>query len=252
MTATDVAAANVQARRPILVSYPKSGRTWLRYMLSLAGFEMPVTHAGMGSAGKDLFRSFRGVRASRVAGRLPVFLHRNPIDTVVSLYFQVQRKVLARARIEHPWRYWYSERMGRLPPGDIEAFLRHPRFGVATACAYNRGWLDYLATRSPVLVITYEELRAEPERSLRSVLDFIGHTPARPLAEIIAQSNFESMQRQEQRGALSETAGMGMADLSDPDSAKVRRGEVRGYGRDLRADTIEELRAVAARYGFVA
>lgn len=237
---------------PMLVSYPKAGRTWLRYMLHLAGFEMAVTHAGMGSAGKDFFREYRGVRKSRVRGRLPIFLHRNPIDTIVSLYFQVQRKDLALARKVHPLRFAHARWRGRLPPTDIEAFVRHPRFGVETACRYNRGWIDYLATLEPSLVVSYEWLRADPERGLATVLDFIGHAPERPLAEIVEQSRFEAMQRNERSGKLAGVAGMGVADPGDPESGKVRRGEVKGYGRYLAPATIDELRAIAARHGFEA
>jgi hypothetical protein len=238
------------AAAPMLVSYPKSGRTWLRYMLHLAGYEMAVTHAGMGSAGRDFFRDYRGVRKSRVAGRLPIFLHRNPIDTVVSLYFQVQRKDLARARAEHPLRFALARWRGRLPPEDIEQFVRHPRFGVETACRYNRGWIDYLTPIEPSLVLTYEWLRANPAAGLAAVLDYIGHVPQLSVAEIVEQSRFEAMQRKERSGKLDGVAGMGVADAQDPESGKVRRGEVKGYGRYLAPGTIEELRAIAARYGF--
>ena len=237
---------------PILVSYPKSGRTWLRYMLHLAGFEMPVTHAGMGSAGTDFFRDYRGVRKSRVAGRLPIFLHRNPIDTIVSLYFQVQRKDLALARAQHPLRFAHARWRGRLPPADIEQFVRDARFGVDTACRYNREWIDYLTPREPSLVLSYEWLRAHPAAGLTAVLDYIGHTPTRTVAEIVEQSAFEAMQRNERSGKLAGVAGMGVADANDPESGKVRRGEVKGYGRYLEPATIEELRAIAARHGFEA
>jgi hypothetical protein len=237
---------------PMLVSYPKSGRTWLRYMLHLAGFEMPVTHAGMGSAGKDFFRDYRGVRKSRVAGRLPIFLHRNPIDTIVSLYFQVQRKDLALARKEHPLRFAHARWRGRLPPAGIEQFVRDPRFGVETACRYNRAWIDYLTPLEPSLVLSYEWLRANPAAGLTAVLDYIGHTPTRTVAEIVEQSAFEAMQRNERSGKLAGVAGMGVADANDPESGKVRRGEVKGYGRYLEPATIDELRAIAARHGFEA
>lgn len=237
---------------PMLVSYPKSGRTWLRYMLHLGGFETPVTHAGMGSAGKDFFRDYRGVRKSRVSGRLPIFLHRNPIDTIVSLYFQVQRKDLALARQQHPLRFAHARWRGRLPPTDIEQFVRDARFGVETACRYNRAWIDYLTPLEPSLVLSYEWLRANPAMGLEVLLDYIGHTPTRTVAEIVEQSAFEAMQRNERSGKLAGVAGMGVADANDPESGKVRRGEVKGYGRYLAAATIEELRATATRYGFEA
>jgi hypothetical protein len=244
--------ADAGSATPMLVSYPKSGRTWLRYMLHLAGFEIAVTHAGMGSAGRDFFRDYRGVRQSRVTGRLPIFLHRNPIDTVVSLYFQVQRKDLARARAQHPLRFALARWRGRLPPTDLEAFVRDARFGVETACRYNRAWIDFLTPLEPTMVLSYEWLRANPAQGLEVLLDYIGHEPSKTVAQIVEQSAFEAMQRNERSGKLAGVAGMGVADANDPESGKVRRGEVKGYGRYLAPATIEELRAVAARHGFEA
>jgi len=244
--------AALASAMPMLVSYPKSGRTWLRYMLHLAGFEMPVTHAGMGSAGNDFFGDYRGVRKSRIAGRLPLFLHRNPIDTIVSLYFQVLRKDLTLAREQHPLRFAHARWRGRLPPTDIEQFVRHPRFGVETACRFNREWIDYLLPLEPSLVLSYEWLRGNPAAGLQVLLDYIGHTPTRSVAEIVEQSAFDAMQRNERNGNLVGVAGIGVADANDPESGKVRRGEVKGYGRYLAPATIDELRAIAARYGFEA
>jgi hypothetical protein len=37
-------------RTRVFVSYPKSGRTWLRYVLDLVGCKVKFTHAGHGTA----------------------------------------------------------------------------------------------------------------------------------------------------------------------------------------------------------
>ena len=77
--------------RTVFVSYPKSGRTWIRYIFALVNLDVEFTHAGFGTREiKQIGTEFNGVKKS-VLGRRNIFMYRNPLDTAVSLYFQIHR-----------------------------------------------------------------------------------------------------------------------------------------------------------------
>ncbi|MEY4103827.1 MAG: hypothetical protein RL461_1029 [Planctomycetota bacterium] len=234
---------------PKVVSYPKSGRSWLRYMFQLCGHGLEVTHAGMGSYGKDLFRQYRGVDTSRLRDRRPIILHRNPIDTAVSLFFQVTLKDRDRTLRRHPIAYGIAALQGRLPPTTIEEFMVHPRLGVENVCRFNRDWITWADSCPGCIVLSYEELRTDPVGRLGALLDALGLQPRQPIEAVVEQAAFESMQRKERDGEL-KGALWGRTRPDDPESGKVRRGVVRGYHQYLGDELIESLRTVARRHGF--
>ena len=249
MTTMHPSATSVGLPPAKLVSYPKSGRSWLRYMFELCGHRLDVTHAGMGSYGKDLFRPYRGVDTSRLGNRRPIVLHRNPIDTAVSLYFQVNLKDRMRTLRRHPIAYGVAAMRGQLPPRAIEEFTVHPRYGVENVCRFNRDWITWATSQPGAIVLSYEDMRADPAARLGALLDELGLKSVQPIEAVVEQAAFESMQRKERDGELK--GGIwGRSRRDDPDSAKVRRGVVRGYHKYLGDEHIESLRDVARRFGF--
>ena len=166
-----------------VVSFPKSGRTWLRVLMGaaeganrgaslekesaewlrrdaplLAGRGVLFTHALASSPGElaehlELFQRY-------IADRTRVFLVRDPRDTVVSYYFQ---QVKRRGR-------QYDD-----VPEKLADFARHPFWGVdriidtlnASQSAFARG-------PGPALIVSYELLHAQPAESLARVFRFLG------------------------------------------------------------------------------
>lgn len=234
---------------PVFLSYPKSGRTWVRFMLERAGIAMDYSHAGAGSRRRALGRPFRGIIKEKYAGRRIVFMHRNPIDTTVSFYFQVHRRELIPGSSRYLRRLVPYLLTGRWPPQDIKAFFKHPGYGVEKVCAYNRAWLDHLSNKPDALVLSYEELMADGKATMARLLPFLGADAARA-GELVEHGRFDNMQRVESANPQGHEFSPGIKD--DPESLKVRRGKVGGYVDYLDADTIKECRAIAARYGFSA
>jgi hypothetical protein len=234
-------------KSPIFLSYPKSGRTWVRFMLDRAGLPMDYSHAGTGSRRHALGTPFHAVNPDKYAGRRTVFMYRNPIDTTVSFYFQVHRRELI------PWTPRYFARLlpylaaGRWPPKDLKRFIRHPGYGVEKVCKFNRAWLDHLANRPDALILTYEELMADGKATMARLLEFLGADSARA-GELVDYGRFENMQRVETTDPKGRNLAPGIE--GDPESLKVRRGKVRGYVDYLDEETIALCRATAARYGF--
>lgn len=241
----DPARGTYRSDGRLIVSYPKSGRTWLRFALASFGIEGTATHAGSSTHKTELGYPFKGVLPSLRATPL-IFLHRDPLDTAVSLYYQITHREL---------RLWSKERLsllvplalrGAIPPAKIDAFVRHPVYGVENICAYNRAWLTHLAERQDCLVLKYEDMRSDPTDGFQRILDFFKVT-VHSGAELAAASDFDRMKKVEiaGEGSLAEQTV-----TADPKSFKVRRGKVAGFKDELRPETIDACQQIMARYGF--
>lgn len=237
----------------VLISYPKSGRTWVRFALNLA--EAPVKYNHGGYATRDpaqLGYSFEGVRPAFFGDR-NVFLHRNPIDTAVSEFYQIYNRIFTP---EHP-RFEEMrarlERLDLLPPQTIDEFVLHPVWGCSKVCQFNRAHVDYFGKRSTAMIVTYEELRADTRSKLSEVLDFL-QLKNYDIDKIVAESSFQKMRQIELTGdtdTKKKIALYGMRD-NDENSLKVRRGKVNGYIDELKPDTVNAARALCQRQGFTA
>jgi hypothetical protein len=208
-------------RRPdAVISFPKSGRTWLRVMLDELGVPLEYTHAG-GEHKTALHFERLDTSAAGRFNRI-VFLHRDPRDTAVSGYYQVDRRLSG-----------YD--------GTISGFIRDPCHGIEKVIRYNRLWLDLAARRPNMLALAYEEMRADPHAALARVLTFLG----RPnddgrIAVAVSNNTFARMQEREKAGAFDPVyeKRFGAKDPEDPESLKVRRGKVGGYADELSPEDI--------------
>lgn len=231
---------------PIGISFPKAGRTWVRSVLNNARAPLTFTHAGNGSQGWELGRPFAGV-PSEYADRKVLFLHRNPIDTAVSFFFQVTKKDFAPGTLKYLQRWprlWWR---GALPPFDIDGFVLHPTYGVEKVCRFNRGWLDHVEPRAECRVATYEGLRADPVPGFTGIVEWLGQ-PADRVGLAVEAKSFAAMKARE----LSRPRHGGLDKRQEEGARKARKGKVGGYVDALRPETVAAAQAIAARYGFSA
>jgi hypothetical protein len=218
----------------IVLSFPKSGRTWLRVMLDSLGISFKYTHGGSSHR--------RGLHLRALAFKCPktfdgklIFMHRDPRDTVVSGFFQFTKRMAG----------------GNLP---ISHFIRDPRHGIEKIVHFNLGWLRSLQGQSNVHVLSYEELSAHTLQEVTAVLCFMGKTKMPHLERVIEECRFDNMQKLERDGVFSARYGQYLTprNPSDPNTFKVRRGVVGGYIDYLGDDDIAWCNAVLERFDYEA
>jgi len=189
----------------VVLSWPKSGRTWLRYMLDRLGLHLEYTH----SPRSPPFPG--GWDRKRI-----IFLHRDPRDTTVS--------------------HWFSEtrRMAKYS-GSLSDFLRDPDEGLEPAMRFNLLWKERLERAGKGLILTYEALHADTAGELARAVAFLGGRAVRDeaLREAVAAGRFENMRAVETTGRGFGLYGDALApgDPADPDSFKTREGSIGGWRR---------------------
>ncbi len=255
LAATDVA----------FVSWAKSGRTWLRTMLSRAyqlDYGIPAdkmlefdnlkkrdpripsvffTHG-------NYLRNYNGDWDERSAfwSKRVLLLVRDPRDTAVSQYFQWKHRMhrSKKALNNYP-------RHG-LDLSVADFVLREP-MGLAGVLDFLQIWERSLSHVKAAKVVHYESLRSDTEATLAGILEFLG-TPASPqsVASAVAYASVDNMRRLESASGNSGYIGQRLkpGDAANPDSFKVRRGKVGGWRDYLTEEEIGKVEAmVAARPG---
>ncbi len=241
----------------ILVSWGKSGRTWLRVMLSrfyqlnfglpegmLIGFDN--MHRANPAAPKVLFthgnylKDYTGHAQDKrdFYDKKIVFLVRDPRDVAVSQFFQWKYRMRVRKKKLND----YPEHGSDISMYD---FMMHPHQGLPRIIEYLNSWNAELEKIHEILVIRYEDMRTDPENVLQQVLEFT-NTPGtkEQIADAIEYARYENMKKLEEKSAFRFAGGrMQPGDKKNPDSYKVRRAKVGGY-RDYYTD--EQVAAIDA------
>lgn len=229
----------VEPRAKYVVSHPKSGRTWLAVMLGAVCAQLtgrPFTlslyryggartglpyilfsHDGAGTA-RTLNRDKRAYRGKDV-----LLLVRDPRDVLVSHYFQLTKR-----------RPVFS--------GDLDAFIHSPQYGIDWLMEYMNAWDTARTVPAHFMIVSYEECWRDPAGTLRGALEFfgIGGMTDAVLAAAVEMGTFDNMQRLEAAGALDDFR-LRPADVSDPESFKVRRGRIGGHVEYLNQEQIRYL-----------
>lgn len=229
------AAARADA---FLVSYPKSGRTWLRYLMSCyfashaeLGFEPDLTttfrvlpnfdrdpvrgiDAFVGEARRDrmpLVLVSHLTYTRRLFLRQPViFLVRDPRDVIVSAYF-------------------HATRHKKVFSGDIDAFLNNTRYGLPALLQFLNGWADGLEGRRHIIV-SYEHMLREPEKAVVAILSFLNvEEHSGLLRNAIAAAQFDRMRDKERDQGI---PGHDY-DRTDTLSRRMRSGKAGGHAEWL-------------------
>jgi hypothetical protein len=247
----------------LVVSIPKSGRTWLRTFLCAYYCEKigrpftlePEKYQGIPRViyTHDIFEQLtKATRWDKVRGkflvprreraRLPVaLLARDPRDALVSLHVQFTRRT--------------KETPEELKRKSLSELLRDPANGIKSMVETMNSWLAEWSDRSNFLLLRYEDLRHDPKPGFESLLRLLGEREINRSAfeKAVQFSEFNQMKAREAGGAF-DSKILRPGDPVDPESYKVRRGKIGGYADEFstadQAYAAEALRRLDDRFGY--
>jgi sulfotransferase family protein len=250
----------------ILISIPKSGRTWVRtflcaYFCQRHGREFTLEpqryvdltiprviyshdlfeHRTKGSwwdrlRGKYLVPAREWRRVKKI-----ILLARDPRDCFVSLYLQMTRRT--------------AETPAKLKQKTTSDMLRDGRFGIRAMVRTMNDWLNELTRHDHFALLRYETIRATPAEKFRQLLEWLGENdPALSILEgAVDFSRFENMQKMEAAWAF-DSKILQPGDARDRESFKVRRGKIGGFEDYLSIDdqqyAAEAMRSLHPRFGY--
>ena len=242
----------------VIVSFGKSGRTWLRVMLSrlyqvkhglsqrhLLGFDnlnsmnraIPKIFLTHDNYIKDYTGNFDN--KSDFYGHKVVLLARDPRDVAVSQYFQWNYRMKPNKKVLNKY------------PGvseDVSTFdfVMNRDAGLPKIIDFMNLWASERERLKGFFLLRYEDLRSKPEETLKALLEFIG-TPGteEEIREAVEFSSYENMKKMEQKKTFWLSGGrMVPKDRANPNTYKVRRAKVGGY-RDYFDDAqVEQIEAL--------
>ena len=229
-----------------LCSYPKSGRTWMRFALvdlldrrlDLGGeFDMENMFGLVpNSDGEGKTQPWKTPENYRFRDRsdvpfviashlrwepafseLPnVFLVRNPGDVVVSRFHHMRR---------HEGKF----------SGSLAEFVGDREWGLPDLLGYLESWQPHIGDPGTT-VVTYEALKADPVTSFGRLVGGIGIEASREELETALES--ASVDRMRKVEASSGVGQPQAYDFDDPDARRVRKAKVGSWREEMDDDTI--------------
>lgn len=243
-----------------VVSFPKSGRTWVELMMrriasSLTGLDLAALLRGDVST-LDAPNACvphvvfgHGVENGALC-RDGVFCHRTYDRQRVALLVRDPRDVL----ISH---YYYERFHHQRFDGSLEEFIDHPyrqeptnspacRYGLEPILNYLNGWSEHRRSLLALHLVSYERCRVDPVAEIASLCDFIGVPASRPvIVDAVEFASVENMRRYEDEGGF---GWHGLRGSDDQRGKKVRKAVVGGYREQLSGDMIARIdRVIDAR-----
>lgn len=187
----------------LVLSWPKSGRTWLRFMLDELGIHLEYSHR------RETGTFPRAWKRKRI-----LLLHRDPRDAALSHWFAATRR-------------------GGGYTGSLSDFLRDPQMGLDRSMRFNLGWKERLEREGNGLILSYEALHADTVGELGRAVAFLhgGEVGEEKLRAAVAAGRFENMRALEASGEGFRRYGDALmpGDPADPASFKIRAGRVGGW-----------------------
>jgi hypothetical protein len=241
-------ARKLPASDAVIVSFGKSGRTWFRVLISRyfahkhglsqgqmmefdefhrADAKIPVLFFTHDNYLKDFVGHDR--KFDLYGGKPVILLVRDPRDTAVSQYFQWKHRIVPRKKVING--YPHDET-------DVHSFITGEAAGIPKIIDFMNAWGRDLSRFPNLMMIKYEDLKADTAGELGRALRFLGFSPTlEELADAAEYASIDNMRK-------TANARLKPGDANDPSSFKVRRAKVGGW-RDYvtgeQADAIDRM-----------
>jgi len=247
----------LQQADAVIISFGKSGRTWLRVMISrlysfkhglkassLMGFDnlhhknkaIPKLFFSHDNYLKDYTGNVNN-KADFYDSKV-VLLVRDPLDVAVSQFFQWKFRMRPGKKALND----YPEHGADI---GIYDFIMHP--GVLLKIIdYLNLWADESTKIRELHIVRYEDMRTRTSEVLDGILRcFDTFATAAELDEAVNFSSIENMRKMENKRTFWLSGSRMVArDKSNPDSYKVRKAKVGGYRDYFDEDQIVSLEAI--------
>jgi len=221
-----------------LASYPRSGSTWLRFIL----YEVLCNEdAGFGNLDARLpeIHMHRGVKPILPNGGRLIKTHEQYRE-------EYTRAVLLVRDIRDVFLSTYAGCVALglaeiVSNGDrdsfLEAFLKRKALQMGSWQDHTRSWLESpIARNGNLLVVHYEDLRKKPDENVARILEFVGVTPnLQRIRQAIEDNSLQQMRAKEEQAkrAGERTELLGKRTTVEEESRFVRKGSVGGWRENL-------------------
>ncbi len=255
----------IDYRYPIdfyFLSFPKSGRTWIRLFLSKyysfycgKNYELDLeninlynilprirfTHMGSGGMAKirnldkSIIANKRHIQKLKFAmsSKKLIYLSRNPIDVFVSYFHHLtKRNIPTSSKID----------FSNISAGEL---LRTEEYGIRNILEYDKYWKEYVSKHPQSYSIKYEDFKLEPHSSFTNLLHFLGlEVDSEKVSQAIDYTRIDKMRIKYKTGDKRLSPKV----PEDINSFKFRRGIIGSYKDELSAEEIEYCNMIISDY----
>lgn len=216
-----------------IISYPNSGRNWLRVLIgktlckkfdfdddlildtykltSKAGLLRTQSIHDHSSYTESYKYSYLPTDKSAYSGKKVILLIRKIKDVLVSNYFHVTR------------------RDGNYT-GNISDFIRSDKYGAKRFIEFYNEWHGHREIPKEFMLLRYEDLHNNPNVKLAKILKFLGldEVEEHILVDAVEFARFNNMKKLEREDFFKREA-IRPGNINDDESYKVRKGVIGGY-----------------------
>lgn len=215
----------------VVVSFRKSGRTWLRLMLcKILAEQYHLPKIKLDTEYMTLFRPLPNIMFSQAGStqrnnrldfrklyqkKKVVLLVRDPRAVMVSLYHD------------------YNSRKVWKEPKSISEFIRDKDWGLHQVITYMNLWAEELRQRKDILFMKYEDLYLNTNTELQRFLNYISLPADNAVIEAAIQYGSPNNMRQMEKEGIFKDARMRPADVSDQNSYTARKCKLGSFREEL-------------------
>ncbi len=234
------------------VSFPKTGRTWLRVMLIRylqLYYNLPLDTTILDPMGlkingpKILFIHSDGNPLNRKPNQLTkikseyfdkkiVLMIREPKDTMVSAYFHKIKRTDS----------------GNAFKDSISEYIKSETGGLLTFLYFYKYWYEQKNQVKDFHLIRYEDVYGNTEIELKKLLTFLGiGVDDKKIKTAVDFASFNTMHKLEKNNQFNNEI-LKPTDKNDPSTFKTREGKVDGYVKYLDVDDIDYINKQTRKY----